>query len=174
MKAVPNGGFGFAAWTENGANVSTSANYSFTVSNNRVLVANFQPATFSSWTAANFTQAQLSQPSVSGALAKPAGDGIPNLLKYACDLNPNSLDPSALPQVAMVNGQLALTYVRNKTASDLSYVVEVSSDGLNWYSGASFTVVQADDGFTQTIQVNDLTPASSSNRRFMRLRVKLN
>lgn len=42
--AVPNTGFVFVNWTESGALVSTSANYSFNLTANRSLVANFTPA----------------------------------------------------------------------------------------------------------------------------------
>lgn len=43
LVATPNPGFGFVDWTENGAQVSTSASYNFTASTNRTLVANFVP-----------------------------------------------------------------------------------------------------------------------------------
>ena len=39
--ATPNTGYSFVNWTENGTAVSTSANYTFNVTNNRDLVANF-------------------------------------------------------------------------------------------------------------------------------------
>jgi uncharacterized repeat protein (TIGR02543 family) len=41
VAAVPNTGYTFTNWTENGAVVSTSPNYQFTVAGNRTLVANF-------------------------------------------------------------------------------------------------------------------------------------
>ena len=41
VNATANTGYTFASWTENGNVVSTSASYSFTVSGNRTLVANF-------------------------------------------------------------------------------------------------------------------------------------
>ena len=41
LTAIPNAGYTFANWTEDGVVVSTSANYSFTVMGNRNLVANF-------------------------------------------------------------------------------------------------------------------------------------
>jgi hypothetical protein len=44
LSASANPGWGFQKWTENGAQVSTSANYTFTVRTNRTLVANFVPA----------------------------------------------------------------------------------------------------------------------------------
>lgn len=41
LSATSNTGFVFDNWTENGTQVSTNANYTFTVTNNRTLVANF-------------------------------------------------------------------------------------------------------------------------------------
>ena len=42
VSATANSGFTFTNWTENGNVVSTQANYTFTVTGNRTLVANFQ------------------------------------------------------------------------------------------------------------------------------------
>ena len=42
VQATANNGFTFTNWTENGNVVSTQANYTFTVTGNRTLVANFQ------------------------------------------------------------------------------------------------------------------------------------
>lgn len=44
LMASANPGWGFQKWTENGAQVSASANYTFTVRSDRTLVANFVPA----------------------------------------------------------------------------------------------------------------------------------
>ncbi len=44
--ASPNNGYNFVNWTENGNVVSTNASYSFTVTGNRMLVANFQAQSF--------------------------------------------------------------------------------------------------------------------------------
>ena len=43
LTAVPNSGYTFGSWTENGETVSTDATYSFTVGGDRTLVANFAP-----------------------------------------------------------------------------------------------------------------------------------
>ena len=45
VTATANSGFTFTNWTENGSVVSTQANYTFTVTGNRTLVANFQAQT---------------------------------------------------------------------------------------------------------------------------------
>lgn len=42
VHATANNGYTFVNWTENGTQVSTNANYTFTVNSNRNLVANFQ------------------------------------------------------------------------------------------------------------------------------------
>lgn len=44
LTASPNTGFGFVNWTENGSQVSTNSRYSFTVTRDRTLVANFVEA----------------------------------------------------------------------------------------------------------------------------------
>ncbi len=45
LTAAAGTGYNFANWTENGSIVSTNANYSFTATKNRSLVANFSPVT---------------------------------------------------------------------------------------------------------------------------------
>ena len=51
--AVPNSGYSFTNWTENGNVVSTSASYTFAITANRTLVANFAVITYSLTTNAN-------------------------------------------------------------------------------------------------------------------------
>lgn len=41
VRALPNPGYLFTNWTENGTSISTATNYTFTVTSNRVLVANY-------------------------------------------------------------------------------------------------------------------------------------
>ena len=47
VTATPNSGYTFTNWTENGNVVSSNANYTFTVTGNRTLTANFQQQTYS-------------------------------------------------------------------------------------------------------------------------------
>jgi hypothetical protein len=57
LTATANSGYTFVNWTENGSQVSTSATYSFTVTANRILVANFtaQPTIYTIAASANPT-----------------------------------------------------------------------------------------------------------------------
>lgn len=53
VTATASTGYSFVKWTENGTQVSTNANYTFTVNANRNLVAHFQLQSFSITTSAN-------------------------------------------------------------------------------------------------------------------------
>jgi hypothetical protein len=64
--ATPNPGYGFSNWTENSAPVSNSASYSFTVTADRTLVANFVPA---------YTIVTSAAPAIGGTTS---GDGTYN------------------------------------------------------------------------------------------------
>ncbi len=46
INAIPNTGYFFVNWTENGTIVSTQPNYSFTVTSSRILIANFSQNTY--------------------------------------------------------------------------------------------------------------------------------
>ena len=133
---------------------------------------------YTTWQGSHFTAAQLANPAVSGDLADPDGDGVVNLLEYALNLDPLSASRAGLPVVAPAtqNGttNLTLTYTKLKTATDLTYVVEVSADLLTWKSGSGYTtdVAVLDQGTTQQVTTRDLTAISAATpRRFMRLRV---
>jgi hypothetical protein len=106
--------------------------------------------------------------------ASPSGDGVPNLIKYALGLSPNmpvtlSQLPSGSIQTNAGQAYLTLTVNRAADPTDVSVVVQVSSDLINWFSGSTNTVTLADTP-TQLV-VRDNTPFSQSNARFIRLTV---
>ena len=98
-----------------------------------------------------------------------AGDGLPNLLKYALGLNP--LVPAvSTVTVDIITGYLRLTVPRNPNASDVSLSAEVTGDLTvpgSWTS--SGTIV--DQNSATLFQAHDNTPISSGGERFIRLRV---
>ncbi len=134
---------------------------------------------FTMWRAGLFTPEQLADTSISGVMAVPTNDGIPNLIKYALNLNPMTPGTAGLPTTgtAVIGGTnfLTLSYAQVKAATDIIYAVEVSGDMLTWNSGAGYTapVGTTDKGTTQTVVVRDLVPLSSATKRFIRLRVTL-
>jgi hypothetical protein len=159
-----------------------------TVANGKVYAATFSSnlvvygllaTPYQVWQQQNFTSAQLANSAISGDTAAPAGDGIPNLMKYALDLNPFVCGVGGLPvaTIQSVSGSnyLAISYTRVLFDTDISYTVQVSNDLATWNSGPSFTAqlgppLDNGDG-TQTITVQDLVPVDSATKRFIRLQI---
>ena len=119
----------------------------------------------------------FSNPSNVGAgadTATPAGDGVPNLIKYALGLDPYTPSaPGQLPSGSIQpdSGQSYLTLNANRLvlATDVTYAVEVSGDLQTWTSGPPFTVTLTNTA-TQLI-VRDNIPFGSAPMRFIHLRV---
>ena len=107
--------------------------------------------------------------------ASPAGDGVPNLIKYALGLNPtNAAAAAQLPSgsIRSVGGLNFLTLTINRAAEppDVTYIVEVSSNLLSgWVSGPPNTVTLTN--LATQLVVQDTTPVPAATARFIRLRV---
>lgn len=134
---------------------------------------------FAMWTAAQFTVTEQADSTISGALADPNHNGLPNLLEYALNRDPKAANfsPPLGSSWRTNNGSTFLTvsYTRLLGAAGISYTVEVSQDLLTWNSGSLYTqeVSAADDGngLTQTVTVQTLQPVSGTPHLFTRLRV---
>lgn len=96
--------------------------------------------------------------------ADPDRDDVPNLLEYALGGNPASAATAPRPNVQLVNSKLQITFLRAR--SDVSYIVESSSDLTNWTSVA-YTPVAT--GQAQTVA--DTVQSYSAQKRFLRLKV---
>jgi hypothetical protein len=154
--------------------------YGTSVSSNVVTVTTPASATagttsFAAWQSQYFTADQLADPTISGPTADPYGSGVPNLLAYALNLNPATARPTDVPSPVITNGHLTVTYFIPKTIGDISYIVEVSSDLLNWNSGSGYTqlITSVTSATGLTITVQDALPAATQ-KHFMRLRVTQN
>jgi hypothetical protein len=117
--------------------------------------------------------------------ANPAGDGIPNILKYALALNPLAVSTSALPErmEQSVNGSkyLALRFTHDVTATDISCVVQVSENLSAWSNGSHYgidalssnefttEVSRVRSGDVETILVRDNISLGALPSRFMRV-----
>jgi hypothetical protein len=101
-------------------------------------------------------------------LADPDEDGMSNLLEFALGGNPHVADATArLPVVTTgQDGRVALSFRRERDAADVTYLVEASSDLVNW------TVIATNPGAVgQQVTVPDVVAAGAEPRRFLRLRV---
>jgi hypothetical protein len=111
---------------------------------------------FATWVAAN----NLTQ---SAPTDDPAHDGIPNLIKYAVNLDPNKHEASPV-QLSMDSTNLYLTYT--KARSELGYSVQTSTDLQTWTTAG---VNQGGPGPTVIASV----PIGTNGRRFLRLSVTM-
>ncbi len=128
------------------------------------------------WQNSKFSPSDLLDPSISGDLADPDHDGIPNLLEYAFGFDPKIANSTPYQTVAIqsVNGTnyLTLSFRYVPTATDLTYNPQCGPSMTSW-SSALMQVgspVTNGDG-TQTLTYRDNVPTSQAAQRFMRLLV---
>lgn len=133
------------------------------------------------WLAAQFGATGANDPLISGDNIDRDGDGSVNLLEYAAGTDPQAPAQDAAPTVSMAGTQLVLTFRRDTAATDLTYIVQVSSDLVNWDDGSSYapaastptntftTEVSHTSGAVELISISDNTVTSSP--RYMRLKV---
>ena len=127
--------------------------------------------------------------------ANPAGDGIPNLLKYALWMNPTQSGTQPPSKIITHNGAryLSLSFSRNPNALDVTYEVQAADSPAGpWTtittippggspSGPGFLdeqILATISGFGATptitsdiVYVRDTVSLSAAPRRFMRLSV---
>jgi hypothetical protein len=94
---------------------------------------------FTTWVKNNFSSTQLGQPTVIADTATPAGDGIPNLMKYALGLPPLVNDRNLLPQATISKGNLSLSF--SASLIDVTYGVQASTDLTTWTTTGVTTTV---------------------------------
>ncbi len=134
---------------------------------------------FQEWREEHF-EGQLDNPEVSGPNADPAGDGVPNLLKYALGLSP--WVPAAagdLPRIVPDGDNiLILVYQERIDIDDIAYVPQVAEDldGDAWNEGTPHVVEifrgPGDSANTQEVRVRGQV-SQGAPRGFLRLEVRL-
>ncbi len=79
-------------------------------------------------------------PAIAGDLADPAGDGIPNLLKYALAMDPNATNnPDSTTAFDVSGNQFQFLFQRNTSATDITCVVEFSGSLQSWTPLMTYT-----------------------------------
>ncbi len=129
---------------------------------------------FAAWQEQHFDGSELADPGISGAAAAPAGDGVPNLLKYALGVGPyEAVSRENLPRLEVAGGNRILVYTERTDIGDLVYIPEVSDDLTEWRAGPPHLeeVYREGDGFVEEVGVLGTFPAEAG-RGFMRLRLE--
>jgi Glycosyl hydrolases family 43 len=125
---------------------------------------------YADWRSTLFDTTEQADAKISGKLADPDGDGIPNLLEYALMLNPKSPDASGRPEI-LPDG-ISLAYNCRSDVADLSFTVETSPDLKTWSYGSNHTALSfltPLDSHSERAVVQSLSTVGP--RHFMRLRV---
>lgn len=134
--------------------------------------------TYTGWRSAHFTSAELADTAISGPLADPDGDGVPNLHEFAFVSAPKLVDTAITPTLELVSDTLALTYRERQglASSGLRMNLEASDNLTHWITPNSVT--EADrvafifEGYDLVTLLDPLPPLSPPQaRRFLRLRV---
>ena len=104
------------------------------------------------------------------------GDGMVNLLEYGFGNPPLTASPPPQQSIVTTGGAdyLALTFRRRIGSTDISYVVEATSDLTSgpWLAGPVQLGSPVDNGDgTETVTYRDLVPTASTTTRFLRLRM---
>jgi hypothetical protein len=147
---------------------------------------------FADWRQGRFTAGELADPLVSGSNAAPRGDGIPNLLKYAFNLDPavattgagrfltEGTGAAGLPcmRIEQAGGlRLRIEFVRRRNAADLLYepqfctsLTAVEGTPNGWAVPTATETVTAIDADWERVVVEDQPPPGAASR-FSRVRV---
>lgn len=124
-----------------------------------------------SWETAKFGNAA---PGANPPDADVDGDGMNNLMEYALDTHPlqgNSNPINMGTTQVGADSFLQLTIPKNPLATNLSFEVEATGDlqGGSWSSASTVLVSET----ANQLVVRDHVPQHSTNRRFMRLKVRI-
>jgi len=145
-----------------------------------------QDAPWDMWRLEMFSAEQNGNPAISGELADPDHDDLPNLLEYG--LNTHPWLPDAAPGFSggmeSINGVAGgqrgflVRFNQRLVPGDLSYEVQVSSGFNEWLSGRNisrelFPRLENEDGTTFTTRVQILGISASSPPAMVRLKVQL-
>ena len=160
---------------------ATDYNYDYVLFRSQISVPLGAPSTFTAWQDEHFTAAQIVSGTVTGDTASPAGDGVPNLIKYAENLDPNVPTTSAFPAPGVTTSggskYLTLSFREATAATDLTFTPQVNTGALGtpsvWAAGGTLLGTPVDNGDgTKTEIYQDTVPMSASApKRFMRLSV---
>jgi hypothetical protein len=126
------------------------------------------------WRNAHFSTDDLADPSkevtVWGDAADPDRDGLPNLMEFGLDGDPNAGAATVRPVVDMAAGKLTLTYTRSKAAiEEVAFTAVCSGEaGGPWTSAGVTEEILSDNGATQTVRAS---VDASGAKKFLRLRV---
>ncbi|MBK8475642.1 MAG: leucine-rich repeat domain-containing protein [Opitutaceae bacterium] len=98
--------------------------------------------------------------------ANPSGDGLPNLVKYALDLDPTLPAIDGQPVLVSEDGQIVYRVTLSLLTTGITSTIQTSADLVNWDD--ALTTIESSTATTVTASV---TLPTGTPRRFARLAV---
>ncbi len=144
---------------------------------------------FTAWQQGYFTPDQVADGTVSGPGADPDGDGVPNLLEFAFNLDPTFPEPVVmtagtglrglpliqLETVAPSDQRLTVEFVRRTagSGSGVTYAVQFTSD-LNtpWQTGGTESVTAINERWERVKVTDTVSAGATVPARFARVLVE--
>jgi fibronectin type 3 domain-containing protein len=172
--AIVNGAVATNAYSDTGLINGTTYYYVVAAANgggtspNSSEVTATPAATLTQWASAAFGNS--TDPAVIGPNANPAGDGIPNLLKYFYGLDPAT--NSGTPPVSTTpdnSGNLVLTFRLAKNLTGVTYQIQSSPDLLNWTNTGVLGTEVSDQGTYYIMQA--AVPMNGGTKLYLRVSV---
>ncbi|MES2658954.1 MAG: immunoglobulin domain-containing protein [Verrucomicrobiota bacterium] len=171
----------------NNLTLAQAGNYSVAVTNPAGTVTSAAAwltvqASYNQWAGIHFSPQQLGLPEISGRMATPQNDGLPNLLKYLFNINPavpmTAADHAALPSASTEtfyeNDYLVLTYRRNAAATGVTVYLQASAglESGSWETKMpDVTETLPTDALTGDCIVRLKMQVTDLSQRFVRLMV---
>jgi hypothetical protein len=123
-----------------------------------------------------FFGVNATNPAIAGDLASPAGDGIPNLMKYATGLNPTNAEAAGAQMVigTDTNGFPQVSFARaDPLPADITCQLQVSTNLTSWSTNLTglSQCIAFNVNHTATITSQSQNPAGNFPNEFFRLQV---
>ncbi len=135
--------------------------------------------TYGTWRWRHFSFAELQDPAISGDLADPDGDGVPNLIEFSANLDPRTVTVNGLPRFfRAADGSAFLSFrrLRHYADSGLEYRIEHTRDPLlerEWapiaYTDEDLQIAPGE--LTDLVSAGDYLLPPSADPYWLRLRV---
>lgn len=127
---------------------------------------------FNSWKLQRFGT-DVTNAFIAGDNAAPAGDGVPNIAKYALGFNPATYVSNSVINPWVIANQFNFSYTRPDPApEDIEYQMQVSDDLVNWNTNsAKIQQIAYNTNQTANIMAHLTVPINQTNQKFVRLKI---
>lgn len=144
--------------------------------NGTILITFLPILTYEEWAEAYFGRVGSQREEIGGRMADPDHDGLANILEYAFDLSPIVPSKDSAPLTAAFDahdqGTFTVSYRRRKYVLDLSYIIEASTNLVDWTTSGLVASATNDLASAEMVTLRDTYPARGTKRRFFRLSVE--